>query len=64
MLVSYSPYDWNSRGQSNCSCHGLQARTKRFEELVKKFKTRFKSFSLELSGHQDIPPLSFMLRHL
>ena len=25
--------------------------------------TRFKSFPLQLSGHQDIPPLSFVLRH-
>ena len=25
--------------------------------------TRFKSFPLQLSGHQDIPPSSFVLRH-
>ena len=25
--------------------------------------TRIKSFPLQLSGHQDIPPLSFVLRH-
>ena len=31
------------------------------ERLVK--LTRFKNFPLELSGHQDIPPLSFMLGH-
>ena len=38
-----------------------QARIQCLKRLVK--LGRFNSFHLQLSGHQDIPPLSFALRH-
>ena len=39
----------------------IQARIQRSKEVSQ--TTRFKSFPLQLSGHQDVPPLSFVLRH-
>ena len=47
--VTMSKFDDHRRGYSV---------SKRLVKL-----TRFKRFSLQLSGHQDIPPLSFVLRH-
>ena len=39
----------------------IQARIQRFKEVTQ--TDWFKSFPLQLSGHEDIPPLSIVLRH-